>query len=415
MTFTNTVTGYEVTQTVSLTVSAALELTPDASFYTQGPSGGPVVPATTTYELTNLGGSELDWAVEWAAEWLEVSPSSGTLAAYGSVEVTVTPVADALLEGNYADTLLFTCPLVPDGISRDVVLGIADAPANAIHWFPMDSDPGWTVEGEWAFGIPSGQGGTTAGYADPVGGASGGNAYGINLDGDYSDAVAAAQYLTAGPLDCSGYRNVSVQFKRWLNAYQQSEVFETVEVSNDGATWTTVWQNELLSVEDAAWTTKTYNLSAVADDSATVYVRWGHEVAVGSAPAFSGWNLDDVAILGTLIDDLYVTPAENVLFEGVVGGPFAPDGVLYVLTNTGGASVNWTAAASDTWFEAVPASGTLAYGDVAWVTIAPTAAAEALDAALYAGSVTFTNSSSAAEQVREVNAQRCSRRSRYPR
>lgn len=79
----------------------------------------------------------------------------------------------------------------------------------------MDTNPGWTTEGQWAFGTPTGQGGTENGYPDPVSGATGANVYGVNLNGDYSTAVGGPYYLTAGPFDCSEYVNVGLAFQRW--------------------------------------------------------------------------------------------------------------------------------------------------------------------------------------------------------
>jgi len=54
----------------------------------------------------------------------------------------------------------------------------------------------------------------------------------------------------------------------------------------------------LREVADAAWTQVGYNISAYADNRATVYVRWGHRVGSADAYAYSGWNLDDIQLLG---------------------------------------------------------------------------------------------------------------------
>src|SRR2546425_488309 len=87
-----------------------------------------------------------------------------------------------------------------------------------IAYFPLDTDPGWTRQGEWAFGVPTGQGGTLHGHPDPTAGATGANIFGINLNGDYSTAAAGGPYyLTAGPFDFSTATNCQLRFKRWLN------------------------------------------------------------------------------------------------------------------------------------------------------------------------------------------------------
>ncbi len=44
----------------------------------------------------------------------------------------------------------------------------------------MDTNPGWTTEGDWAFGKPTGGGGGF-GNPDPTSGYTGDNVYGYNL------------------------------------------------------------------------------------------------------------------------------------------------------------------------------------------------------------------------------------------
>jgi hypothetical protein len=67
-------------------------------------------------------------------------------------------------------------------------------------------------------------------------------------------------------------------------------------VSNNGTSWTTIWENTS-EVTDSSWTEVSYDISAVADDQPTVYLRW----TMGSTDSgwrYSGWNIDDVTIAG---------------------------------------------------------------------------------------------------------------------
>ncbi|HVP13814.1 MAG TPA: hypothetical protein VMV94_21755, partial [Phycisphaerae bacterium] len=64
----------------------------------------------------------------------------------------------------------------------------------------------------------------------------------------------------------------------------------------DGATWTTIWVNPTTQ-SDNYWLLMKYDISAVADNHATVYVRWG----MGPTDEFityPGWNIDDVELWG---------------------------------------------------------------------------------------------------------------------
>ena len=170
---------------------------------------------------------------------------------------------------------------------------------SAIQSFNMNADPGWTVTGgEWAFGQPTGGGGTSFGFPDPTAGATGNNVYGVNLNGDYSTAIGGPYYLTTGPIDCTGYENVEIDFQRWLNSDYQPYVSAMIEVSNNGTAWTEIWNNDTLSIFDTSWRSQFYDISVYADNEPTVYVRWGYEVTSGAYP-MSGWNIDDVSFMGT--------------------------------------------------------------------------------------------------------------------
>jgi hypothetical protein len=159
----------------------------------------------------------------------------------------------------------------------------------------MDEDPDWSMDGEWAFGQPTGQGGSAHGNPDPSGGATGDNVCGVNLNGDYSTNQGGPWYLTTTAFDCSDLTGVKLHFQRWLNSDYQPYVTNTVEASTDGVNWTLIWENGDQEITDSAWMEQVFDLSSVADNQPTVYLRWGYEVGGGAWP-YSGWNIDDVKI-----------------------------------------------------------------------------------------------------------------------
>jgi hypothetical protein len=67
------------------------------------------------------------------------------------------------------------------------------------------------------------------------------------------------------------------------------------------------------------------DISAYADDAATVYLRWTYEVKAGAQP-LSGWNLDDIQIVGTDTRDttpptiVSATPAANDTISSSAAG-----------------------------------------------------------------------------------------------
>jgi len=162
----------------------------------------------------------------------------------------------------------------------------------------LDTNPGWLIEGDWAFGTPQGAGGAN-GNPDPNAGYSGVNVYGVNLAGDYRVMVGDPYYLTAGSFDCTGRQAVSVRFARWLNSDFYPFVGNTLEVSNDGQVWSVVWQAQGgENLADSEWQVLEYDISAVADGQGSVYLRWGYEIISDHAFPYSGWNIDDIELRG---------------------------------------------------------------------------------------------------------------------
>ncbi|MCP4537823.1 MAG: hypothetical protein GY832_11825, partial [Chloroflexi bacterium] len=68
-----------------------------------------------------------------------------------------------------------------------------------------------------------------------------------------------------------------------------------IRVSTDGSNWTTIWDNPSSDLDGGAWEAMEYDISAIADDQATVYIRWTMG-DTDNAYKFCGWNIDDVEI-----------------------------------------------------------------------------------------------------------------------
>jgi hypothetical protein len=109
--------------------------------------------------------------------------------------------------------------------------------------------------------------------------------------------VGGPYYLTLGPVDLTDTTEVSVRFQRRLNSDGKPYVYATVEGSNNGTTWTEIWSNGTTVTTENAWSLKNYDISAIAANQPTFYVRWGYRISNG-AFAYSGWNIDDVEIWG---------------------------------------------------------------------------------------------------------------------
>ena len=384
-------------------VTDNLVVEPGDGLVSSGPEGGPFTPGLKIYTLTNIGAEPVSWTAAATEPWLDVAPAVGVLDPGTSipVEVLFNATAESLVGGVYSDTVAFTNTGTGFSAHRSVTLSIYAPPPGSIYWFSMDSDPGWTVQGQWEYGVPMGMGGISYGNPDPATGATGQNVYGVNLYGDYSTDPGGPYYLIAGPLDCSGFENMQLQFQRWLNSDYQNYVFATVEISNDGNVWSMVWENGGMTVADSSWNLQTFDISALADDQPSVYVRWGYQVNGGAWP-YSGWNIDDVALIGDQMDDLDLSPTDELSSSGHPGGPFSPASVTYTLTNQGVAPLDWTAASGETWIGVAPAGGTLGPGEAIAVDVSIAPDAAGLPVGLYGGVATFTNVTSGYAQTRDV-------------
>lgn len=193
------------------------------------------------------------------------------------------------------------------------VLTLQIHPAAAIT-VNLNSDPGWLREGQWAYGTPLGGGGSEYGHPDPSSGATGTKVFGVNLAGDYDTNQNGPFYLTAGPFNLQGRTGAILQFQRWLNTDFSPYATATVEVSPNGATWYTLWENgneeEGEVPSDSAWKKVSYKLPAIVDGKATVHVRWSYGTDFDTY-AYSGWNIDDVEILAAATTQVTSVTDEN--------------------------------------------------------------------------------------------------------
>lgn len=161
-----------------------------------------------------------------------------------------------------------------------------------VYNFPLDTDPGWTAEGQWAWGDPTGSGG------DPQVGYTGNNVYGYNLAGHYTNNMPRYN-LTTTALNLSNVTGSQLRFRRWLGVQNANYDHAGIEISTDGVTWNSVWEHTGASINDAGWALQAYDISAFADGQSTVYIRW----AMGTTNAsvtYCGWNIDDVEIWGVV-------------------------------------------------------------------------------------------------------------------
>jgi len=167
--------------------------------------------------------------------------------------------------------------------------------ASTAYAWNMDQNPNWSMEGQWGWGTPTGNGGSY-GNPDPTGGATGNNVLGYNLNGDYPNNLAQT-HLTSETLDLSDQTNTQLQFKRFLNVEQPVYDHASMSIRAGNGLWSTIWSNAS-GITDSQWQTVVFDISSVADAESSVQIRWTMGTT-DSGWTYSGWNIDDVEILSS--------------------------------------------------------------------------------------------------------------------
>jgi hypothetical protein len=272
-----------------------IQVTPSGGLVSSGPPGGPFTPSSIDYTVKNVGTTPLNYTVAKTQPWVSLTNPSGALPGGASVivQVSINSLANAAGSGTYLDTVAFTNTTDHMGdTARSVMLKVG-VPSLQYSW-NMDTSPGWTVEGLWAWGQPTGQGGQY-GYPDPTSGYTGPNVYGYNLSGDYTNSMPERN-LTSAALNCSGMSEVSLRFWRRLGVDLPTRDHAYARVSTNGTSWTTLWENTA-AVTDSAWVYQQFDLSSLATNQPTVYLRWTMGTT-NSTRQYCGWNLDDIEVWG---------------------------------------------------------------------------------------------------------------------
>eukprot|EP01116_Phalansterium_solitarium_P017307 TRINITY_DN4229_c0_g1_i3.p1 TRINITY_DN4229_c0_g1~~TRINITY_DN4229_c0_g1_i3.p1 ORF type:complete len:1292 (-),score=410.38 TRINITY_DN4229_c0_g1_i3:149-4024(-) len=152
----------------------------------------------------------------------------------------------------------------------------------------------WKLGPEWQIGPPVAAGCPQG--SDPASDHTPDNALaGVLIGGCAGATNHSGYYLTSPAVNTATASNVTLEFYRFLG---QAPLFmvSTVEVSRDGANWTTVL-TYTGRVIDSSWQQIVLNVSD-AHAGAGFSVRWGYSQSVASADEASQWSVDDITVTG---------------------------------------------------------------------------------------------------------------------
>ena len=181
-------------------------------------------------------------------------------------------------------------------------------------------------------------------------------------------------YFTTSSIDLSGYANVSLEFEHSFRLNNSIDL--TVSISTDSITWTTynVQGNATNNQASSDPEYLSLNISAVAGNSATAYVKVGWNARVYF------WMLDDMKIVETPDNKIdlsetsfggwYTTPTTNgfgleyslIPMKQIIANPYTFEGVvtnLGALNQTTHINVNVLDASSNSVFTTISADSVL--------------------------------------------------------
>jgi len=276
-----------------------LHVFPEHAFQFTGESSiGPFNPDQVEWTIVYSGSDPAEYSVVTDCEWLSIAGNTSGVIHEGdslNVSASVVPMLDACSDTLYTASILFENLDDPqNSITREVFLSIKER--QLLYTWPLNTDPGWEMDGEWAWGVPIGEGGSS-GSPDPESGYTGSNVLGYNLAGNYEDGITDFRYLTMETISCREATDVQLRYRRWLGV-RDGDIVKIVGSNDFGASdWQTVWSNSSQSVLDSSWVSCTHDISGLADGNENVTIVWLMG-PTGSSGNECGWNIDDIEIWG---------------------------------------------------------------------------------------------------------------------
>ena len=197
---------------------------------------------------------------------------------------------------NISDSLYPTIELSPSG-NRKII--------QSIFTDSFETNTGWTLIGKFGIGAPQGLGGTHFGNPDPSSAYFGNNVLGtvLSAPGDYDLGLSEDAYQAISPpINCKYFKNVHLQFMRWLNIDFSDHV--SIKINVNGVD-TTIFTN-YVDYTDNQWQQVNYDLSNIADRHDSIRIKF----TLGPTPVWqaSGWNIDNLIVTGDSVrNDVGIT------------------------------------------------------------------------------------------------------------
>lgn len=339
-----------------------------------GLEGGPFDPNSIRYRLTNEGGEPLEWSASNGRGWVSLSGSGGSLdpGEFVNVDVSINSNGNGLAVGSYRDTVSFINATDGSGdTTRSVALTVDAEP-----------DPCVTSTSVWQNFPITAQAGVFTARFDAVPNNDNMTGHTVLSEGPgaaYQDYAILIGFGPSGFIDArdGGSYRAETQIPYTAGTAYHFRVEVSVPAHTYSVYVTPEGAGELTLATGFAFRSEQSAVAGLDHWALMAPSGWSHEVC-NFVIASSGGMLS-------------VSPGDGLTSSGNEGGPFSPDSKQYVLTNTGDAAIDWSAAKSQPWLDLSPAGGLLDAGAYATVTVSINANANGLSAGIHQDSVTFTN------------------------
>ncbi len=195
--------------------------------------------------------------------------------------------------------------------------GVTDllSPPLSPEGFSSGNQNNWVLGQQWAIGGAQASFGATDPFFDdpdtdttPT---ADDNIAGVVLGGFATTDIHDPYYLTSPVVNTSGVQGaLYLRYRRWLNSDYPPYMSSTVEVYN-GTKWIVIWNTPTENMEgggvhDSEW--KTHVLDVTPFKNANFRVRFGVGVMAPDAYEVSSWNIDDLALIPCVPNDVSVDP-----------------------------------------------------------------------------------------------------------
>lgn len=276
--------------------------------------------------------------VEWGS-----SPALGSTVVDGSLGTTHALTIGPLLECGRYHFRVFATDAFGNQSSIDAQgqpFAFNSGIIPGIYRDNFDAASGWTLQGEWQIGAPSGKGSSPP---DPTSAFTGSNVLGHDLTGlgaHPGDYERSANERAISPvINASGKTRLQLWYRRWLNVGGGGISY--VEVKQGTSTFQTVWNSDSVAgVSESSWGLQKVDISQYADNNATLQLAFRQFGGPSAAGNRSGWNVDRFVVHS-------LNDPDFVACGGCGGAPTFAGATAAIDNNAcsnNGVTVNWTEA-----------------------------------------------------------------------